>query len=68
MNGELLVTWSLDRDGHAVCGDDYEEKGAAIHGVISNGRRYYPKDGEAFLRAMPNAYATTTFTGVKMTE
>ena len=60
-NGELLHTWTLDRNGRAICDDASEQEEVEHDGIIGRGRKYFPKDGEAFLRNYPHEYANSSF-------
>ncbi len=59
--GKLLHTWILDGNGRAVCDNTAEQEEVEHDGIISRGRKYYPKDGEAFLRNLPWEYANSSF-------
>ena len=60
-NGKLCETWTLNQNGQAICDDASEQEANEIHGISSRGHRYYPKDGEAFLRNLPSEYANSSF-------
>lgn len=57
-DGRPLVLCSFFCAGGVVtCTNDTFLKLAATMGVFgADGRTYFPKDGEAFLRALPNLY------------
>ena len=59
--GALHCTWTLDANGHAVCDDADEQEMVEYSGIIGRGRKYFPKDGEAFLRNYPHEYANSSF-------
>ncbi|MFC5457261.1 hypothetical protein [Prosthecobacter fluviatilis] len=62
-NGELLETWRLGSNGHATCDDSSKQAEVEQDGIIGKGgRKYFPKDGEAFLRNYPYEYANSSFT------
>jgi hypothetical protein len=65
---KLLCTWMLSQDGIAFCDSPNLQSAAEELGEASGGRRYYPKDGEAFLRALPIAYSSSTFVAAILTE
>ncbi|HYF37520.1 MAG TPA: hypothetical protein VD994_19620 [Prosthecobacter sp.] len=68
-NGKLLRTWALDKMGRAVCSSPSSQEGAELHGIIGEGgRRYYPKDGEAFLRNLPLEYSGSSFVSAVIIE
>jgi hypothetical protein len=59
---ELDETWTLDHNGHAICDNAFEQESMGIHGITHEGRFYYPKDGEEFLRYLPWEYAGSSLT------
>ncbi|WP_395740639.1 hypothetical protein [Prosthecobacter sp.] len=67
-NGTLLRTWTLDRNGRAVCDNASVQEEAELDGIVGQGRMYYPKDGEAFLRHLPCEYANSSFVRAMIVE
>lgn len=66
--GYLTETWTLDKDGRAVCDDAWTQETMEIHGVTTGGKNYYPKDGESFLRNLPYEYFNSSFTRAVVIE
>lgn len=52
----LHATWTLDKNGHAVCDRAFEQQSMEMHGIPYEGKMCYPKDGETFLRNLPWEY------------
>jgi hypothetical protein len=64
----LICTWTLDTSGAAVCDNSIDQEDMETSGAISSGKTYYPKDGAAFLRALPIEYSSSSFTEALLTE
>jgi hypothetical protein len=65
----LCETWTLDQNGQAICDNYSEQKSKEIHGSINDdGRIYYPKDGEDFLRSLPWEYANSSMVHAVIVE
>ena len=57
----LSETWTLDKNGYAICDRASEQEAMEMHGIPYEGKMYYPRDGEAFLRYMPWEYTNCSF-------
>jgi hypothetical protein len=68
-NGELSRIWNLDEEGRAVCDDSLDQRRFEKVGAVGDhGRIHYPKDGELFLRNLPDQYANSSFFRAKIIE
>ncbi|WP_395746541.1 hypothetical protein [Prosthecobacter sp.] len=66
--GTLCCTWTLDRNGHAVCDDPKTQERVEYSGICAKGRLYFPKDGEEFLRNYQWEYASSSFVRAVIVE
>jgi hypothetical protein len=65
---ELSRTWTLDKNGYAICDKAFDQESKEIHGAVNDGRIYYPKDGEDFLRSLPWEYANSSMVHAVIVE
>ena len=67
----LRATWTLDKNGHAVCDDEAMQEAkenSGIPAVPYDGRLYRPKDGEKFLRNLRWVYANCSTMYARIVE
>lgn len=68
-DGKLFGTWTLNDQGRAVCNDsNYQYRFEKVGAVGDHGHIYYPKDGEPFLRNLPDQYANSSFFWAEIIE